>query len=61
MRLPCEHEESSLCLQTSSSQTVPFLQLPWEQNCANSPVFVVSRTGVPFAWLVFSSPFLLFI
>lgn len=24
MRLPCVHEENSLCLKTSSSQTVPF-------------------------------------
>lgn len=63
MRLHCVDEENSLCLKTRSSQTVPFLQLPWEQKCANSPIFIVSLEvqwleGF-FGWLFFSSPFLI--
>lgn len=68
MALHCVGEENSLCLGTSSSQTVAFLQPPWEQKCANSPVFVVSLEvrwlERIFGWFVscsFSPFFFLFI
>jgi len=37
MRPHCVHKENGLCLKRSSSQPVPFLQLP-QQTCANSHV-----------------------
>lgn len=60
MRLHCMDKKNSLCLKTSSSQTVLFLQLPWEQKCANSLVFIVPLEvqwldGI-FGWF-FSFPF----
>lgn len=61
MRLHCMDNKKSLCLKTSSSQTAPFLQLPWEQKCANSPVFIVPLEirwldGI-FSWFFFLSLF----
>lgn len=61
MRLPCMHKENSLCLKTSFSQTGPFLQLPWEQKCANSPVLVVSSGWDSFCWVGFSPPLFFFL
>lgn len=47
-------------------QTVPFLQLPLEQKCANCPIFTVSSEVQLverfFGWLIwFSLPFFLFL